>query len=77
MVGSAARRRDGAVGEGAALVAGDECEALGRGEKPGFPAEVQDLPVGAEERGDDVGIGGNFAQRFGGDGTREGEVSRP
>ena len=43
MVGFAPGGGDGAVGEGAALVAGGEGEALGGGEEPGFAAEVEDF----------------------------------
>ncbi len=54
MVGFAQRGGDGAVGEGAALVAGGEGEALGWGGEPGFAAEVQDFAVGAQECGDEL-----------------------
>jgi hypothetical protein len=51
VVGFAPGCGDGAVGEGAALVAGGEGGALGWGEEPGFAAEVEEFAVGAEEAG--------------------------
>lgn len=68
---------DGAVGEGAALVAGGEGGALGGGEEAGFAAEVEDFAVGAQEGGDDVGVAGDFAQGGRGDGAGEREGSCP
>jgi hypothetical protein len=50
---------------------------LGRGEEPGFAAEVQDFAVGAQEGRDDVGVAGDFAQCGGGDRPGEDEITRP
>ena len=61
MVGFAPRGRDGAAGEGAALVAGGEGLAdMGR-EHPGSAADVQDPALAAEQDGDDVRVAGDLA----------------
>ncbi|GAA3314315.1 hypothetical protein GCM10017710_20760 [Arthrobacter ramosus] len=61
MVGFAPGCGDGAVGEGAALVAGDDGFAdVGR-EDPGGAADVQHAAVAAEQDGDDVRVAGDLA----------------
>ena len=73
MVGFAPGCGDGAVGEGAALVAGGDGFADVRREDAGGAADVQDSAFAAEEDGDDVGVAGDFADGGGGDGAGEGE----
>ena len=65
MVGFAPGRRDGAAGEGAALVAGGDGFAdVGR-EDPGGAADVQDAALAAEQDGDDVRVAGDLPDRGG------------
>src|SRR6478672_13227542 len=68
VVGFAPGCGDGAVGEGAGLVAGVEGFANVGWEDPGGAADVKDPSFGAEEDGDDVGVAG-------GDGAGVGEGS--
>nr|BFE43180.1 hypothetical protein GCM10017547_10730 [Pseudarthrobacter oxydans] len=73
----APRCGNGAVGEGAALIAGNEGEALDRGEEAGLASQVQDLALGAQDCGDDVGVAGELAQGGGGHWTGEDKVPGP
>ena len=69
VVGVAHRGWSGAAGEGAVPVAQDQGDPDGRGDQPGGAADVEDLAVGAEDAGDDVGVAGQPAD--GGDGELE------
>src|SRR6476661_486773 len=75
VVGFAPGCGDGAVGEGAALVAGVEGFADVGWEDAGGAADVEDASLAAEEDGDDVGVAGDFADGGGGDGAGVGEGS--
>ena len=65
MVGFAPGCGHGAVGEGAAAVAGGDGFADVGWEDPGGAADVQDSGVAAEQDGDDVGVAGDFADGVG------------
>ncbi|MFF1879395.1 hypothetical protein, partial [Leifsonia sp. NPDC058230] len=56
-------RRVGAAAPGAAAVAFGEGEFLGAGEEAVAAAEVEDFTVGAEDGGDEVGVGGHPPDR--------------
>ena len=81
VVGFAPGGGDGAAGEGAALVAGDEGFAEVGREEPGGPADVQDPSLAAEQDGDDVGVAGDLPHGRGRDGPgeqqRAGLLQRP
>ena len=71
VVGFAPGCGHGAVGEGAALVAGGDGFADVGWEDPGGAADVQDLGVAAEQDGEDVGVAGDFADGGGVDRSEE------
>jgi hypothetical protein len=55
----------GAAGEGAVMVAGHEGSPQGWGDESGGASDVEDLAIGAEADGDEVGVAGQAA--YGGD----------
>lgn len=75
VVGFAPRGRHGARRERAAFVPGGNGLTDVRREDPGGPADVQHLPVTAEDDGNDVGVAGDLPQR--GRRDRAGERKAP
>lgn len=69
VVGLAHRGWSGAAGEGAVLVAQGQGGPEGEGDQAVGSADVEDLAVGAEDAGDEVGVAGQAADR--GDGELE------
>ena len=67
VVGVAHQGWAGAVGEGAVLVAGDQGSPDGGGDQAVDAADVEDLGVGAEDGGDQVGVAGEPAYGGGGE----------
>ena len=63
VVGVAGDGGSGAAGEGAVLVAGDQGVPEGSGDESAGAAEVEELGLGAEHDGQDVGVAGQGADR--------------
>ena len=75
VVGVAGDGEPGAAGEGAVLVAEDEGGPDCGGDQAAGAADVEDLALGAEDGGDDLGVAGESAGGGGGEGVAGGQES--
>ena len=75
VVGVAGDGEAGAAGEGAVLVAEDQGGPDAGGDQAAGAADVEDLALGAEDGGDDLGVAGQSAGGGGGEGVAGGEES--